>query len=111
MPPRSPVPSAPAAQPQSRVERPAAHHPPLRLRNMKDTTGKSEQNGRRKPRGDAFEIGVIRVFSRPGPDAKDRQRRLLSLLVKYATEDGYFTPGGDAPADDRPADDTNEAEA
>ncbi len=78
---------------------------------MKDTTGKSEQNGRRKPRGDAFEIGVIRVFSRPGPDAKDRQRRLLSLLVKYATEDGYFTPGGDAPADDRPTDDTTEAEA
>ena len=79
--------------------------------NMKDTTGKNQRNRRRKPCSDAFEIGEIRVSSRPGPDARDRQRRLLSLLVKYATEDGYFTPGGDAPADDRPADDTTEAEA
>ena len=78
---------------------------------MKDTTGQNQHKRRGRPRSDASEIGVIRVFSRPGPDAKDRQRRLLSLLVKYATEDGYFTPSGDAPADDRPADDTNEAEA
>ena len=42
---------------------------------MKDTTGKNEQNRRRKPRGAAFEIGVIRVSSRPGPDAQDRLRR------------------------------------
>ena len=78
---------------------------------MNDTTRKSEHKRSGRPRSDASEIGVIRVFSRPGPDARDRLRRLLALLVKYATEDGYFTPGGDAPADDRPADDTNEAEA
>ena len=78
---------------------------------MKDTTGQNQRNRRRKPGSDASEIGEIRVSSRPGPDARDRLRRLLSLLVKYATEDGYFTPRGDAPADDRPADDTNEAEA
>ena len=73
-----------------------------------------DKNSQEKPKrtgGTPSEIGVIRVFSRPGPDAQDRQSRLLSLLVKYATEDGYFTPGGDAPADDRPADDTADAEA
>ena len=72
---------------------------------------KKKQKRRRKPRSDASEIGVVRVFSNPGPDAKDRQRRLLSLLIRYATEDGYFKQGGDAPVEGRPADDTTEADA
>ena len=54
---------------------------------MKDTTGKNEQNRRRKPRSDAFEIGVIRVSSRPAPDARDRLRRIITLMIKHAARD------------------------
>ena len=52
---------------------------------MRDKNG---QNRKRRPAGDAPEIGVVRVFSNPGPDAEDRLRRLLSLMVRYATRDG-----------------------
>ena len=52
---------------------------------MRDRIG---QNRRGKPRNDASDIGVIRVFSNPGPDAEDRLRRLMSLMVRYATQDG-----------------------
>ena len=52
---------------------------------MKDT---KTRNSRRRPERDPSEIGVVRVFSNPGPDAEDRLRRLFSLLVKYATSDG-----------------------
>ena len=78
---------------------------------MKDTTGKNEQNRRRKPRGAAFEIGVIRVSSRLGPDAEDRLRRLLSLMVRYATGNGQDESGSNHDADDRPVDDSTEEEA
>ena len=44
------------------------------------------------PSGDAPEIGVVRVFSNPGPDAEERLRRLLSLMVRYATADPTTTP-------------------
>ena len=54
---------------------------------MKDKC-KKEQNQKRRPAGDAPEIGAVRVFSNPGPDAQDRLRRLLSLMVRYATRDG-----------------------
>ena len=36
-------------------------------------------------------------------------RRLFALLVKYATRDGFYTPGEDVPADYRPAYDPTEA--
>ena len=62
---------------------------------MKDTTGKNEQNRRRKPRGDAFEIGEIRVFSRPGPDARDRLRRIITLMIKHAARDRQSEPERD----------------
>ena len=42
----------------------------------------------RRPCKDAPHVGVVRVFSRPGPDAEDRLRRLMSLMIKYATQDG-----------------------
>ena len=58
---------------------------------MKDKDRK-EQKRRGKPAGDAPEIGVVRVFSNPGPDAEDRLRRLLSLMVRYATRDGANAP-------------------
>ena len=78
---------------------------------MKDTTRKSEQNRRRKPRGDAFEIGVIRVSSRPGPDARDRLRRIITLMIKHATRDRQAARGENAPPSDPQADNTTEAEA
>ena len=56
---------------------------------MKD---EQRQNRRAKPRNDASEIGRVRVFSKPGPDAEDRLRRLMSLLIRYATQDGQATP-------------------
>ena len=75
---------------------------------MKD---KKRQNRRGKPRSDASEIGVIRVLYNPGPDAEDRLRRLMSLMVRHATRDGQAPNGEDAPPDDRNADDPTEAEA
>ena len=74
---------------------------------MKD---KKRQNRRGKPRGDASEIGVVRVFSKPGPDAEDRLRRLTSLLIKYATRDRQAAPSEDAPADAPPGEHHDEAE-
>ena len=78
---------------------------------MKDTTGKNEQNRRRKPRSDAFEIGVIRVSSRPGPDARDRLRRIITLMIKHAARDRQAARGENAPPSDPQPDDTTEAEA
>ncbi len=51
---------------------------------MKDT------NSQKKPKNsarDASDIRVVRVASNPGPDAEDRLRRLLTLMVKLATQD------------------------
>ena len=78
---------------------------------MKDTTGKNEQNRRRKPRSDAFEIGVIRVSSRPAPDARERLRRIITLMIKHAARDRQAARGEDAPPSDPQPDDTTEAEA
>ena len=78
---------------------------------MKDTTGKNEQNRRRKPSSNASEIGVVRVFSNRGPDAEDRLRRLLSLMVRYATGNGQDESGSNHDADDRPVDDSTREEA
>ena len=64
---------------------------------MKDENGR---NRRRKAPKDASEIGVIRVFSKPGPDAEDRLRRLMSLMVRYATRDGEAAPDEVSPEDD-----------
>ena len=64
---------------------------------MKDKDRK-EQKRRGKPAGDAPEIGLVRVFSNPGPDAQDRLRRLLSLMVKHATRDGQAETEQDSPS-------------
>ena len=66
----------------------------LQLDDMKDT---KIRNRRRRPERDPSEIGVVRVFSNPGPDAEDRLRRLFSLLVKYATRDGQAASEKDSP--------------
>ncbi len=36
------------------------------------------------PKEDASEFGVVRVISRPAPDAEDRLRRLFTLLLEHA---------------------------
>ncbi len=74
---------------------------------MRDRIG---QNRRGKPRNDASDIGVIRVFSNPGLDAEDRLRRLMSLMVRYATGDGQATQE-DSPTDESHAKDHGETEA
>ena len=56
---------------------------------MKD---KKRQNGRDD---DAPDIGVVRVFSNPGPDAGDRLRRLITLMVRYATKDTVTSESSD----------------
>ena len=48
---------------------------------------KSSQNGRRMPESDASEFGVVRVISRPAPDAEDRLRRLFTLLLEHAARE------------------------
>ena len=55
---------------------------------MKD---KKKQNGRRKPRS-GFEIGVITVSSRPAPDARDRLRRIITMMIKHAARDRQSEP-------------------
>ena len=76
---------------------------------MEDRNG---QNRRAKPRRDGSEIGVVRVFSNPRPDAEDRLRRLFALLVRYATQDGQAEPDPEDSSDDeQPDDDSTEAEA
>lgn len=74
---------------------------------MKDSNGRKR---REKPRSDASEIGEIRVFANPGPDAEDRLRRLFSLMVKYATRNGEAAQEKSI-TDDRPNDKPTEAEA
>ncbi len=71
---------------------------------MKD---RKRQNGR----GDASDIGVIRVFYNPGPDAEDRLRRLFTLLLKPSAGDGQAKSEKDSPPDNRNVDDHLEAEA
>ena len=66
---------------------------------------------RRRPEGDASEFGVVRVFSKPAPDAEDRLRRLFTILLKPPAGDRQAESGQDSPADDRHVDNHLEAEA
>ena len=68
------------------------------------------KNRRKRPARDAPEIGVVRVFSDPGPDAGDRLRRLLYLMVRYATRDGQAARGESTPPDDSQSEDHAEAD-
>lgn len=56
--------------------------PPPRLQAMKVDKRQKKRSG-----GNSSEIGAIRVFSNPGADAEDRLRRVVTLMVKYATSD------------------------
>ena len=62
---------------------------------------KSRQNGRRMPESDASEFGVVRVISRPAPDAEDRLRRIFTILLEHAARERQVAPDdSDAPTDD-----------
>ena len=76
---------------------------------MKDKDRK-EQERRGRPAGYSPEIGSVRVFSNPGPDAQDRLRRLLSLMVKHATRDGQAETERHLTSDGQPTDDLAEGE-
>ena len=43
---------------------------------------------------------MVRVRSKPAPDAQDRLRRLFTLLVRYATADGATAPEAHSPKGD-----------
>ena len=93
---------------QTTDERTETQEGDARLSDMKDKKG---QNRKRRAAREAPGIGVVRVFSNPGPDAEDRLRRLLSLMVRYATRDGQDVAEQDSPTDAQPADDPTEGEA
>ena len=95
---------------QTTDERTEPQEGDARLSDMKDNDKKG-QNRKRRAAGEAPEIGVVRVFSNPGPDAEDRLRRLLSLMVRHATRDGQAEKEQDSPKDALPTDDPAEGEA
>ena len=80
----------------------------LQLDDMEET---KTQNGPRRPEGDASEFGVVRVFSRPAPDAEDRLRRLFMLLLKPSASDGQAESEKESPLGDRHNGDHPETEA
>ena len=69
------------------------------------------QNGRRRPEGEVSEFGVVRVISKPAPDAEDRLRRLFTLLLGSPTGNGQGESGKDSPPDERHSDNHAEAES
>ena len=78
------------------------------LDEMEDT---KTQNGRGRPEGEASEFGVVRVISKPAPDAEDRLRRLFTLLLGSSAGDGQAESEKDLPPDDHRNGDHVEAEA
>ena len=71
---------------------------------------KSRQNGQQRPEEDFSEFGVVRVISRPAPDAEDRLRRLFTLLLGSSASDGQTESPKNLLPDDRHSDDHVEAE-
>ena len=71
----------------------------------------SRQNGRRMPEEDASEFGVVRIISRPAPDAEDRLRRLFTLLLEHAARERQAAPEKDSLPGAELAGDDIEAEA
>ncbi len=46
--------------------------------------------------GNASGFGAVTINFNPGPDARDRLRRLFTLLVECAARDGRTAPGEDS---------------
>ena len=64
----------------------------------------SKRNRPKSPSRDGPELGVVRIRSKPAPDAQDRLRRLFTLLVRYAIAAGV------PPETHSPKEDGGEAE-
>ena len=64
-----------------------------------------------KPQEEFSEFGVVRVISKPAPDAEDRLRRLFTLLLGSSASDGQAESEKDSPLDDRHMSDDLEAES
>ena len=79
---------------------------PPRLQAMKVEKRQKKRSGR-----NSSEIGAIRVFSNPGPDAEARLHRLFSLLVRYATSGAQAEFKKDSVPDARHESEHSEAEA
>ena len=82
-----------------------------RQRQLDDMEDSKTQNGRRRPEGDASELGVVRVISKPAPDAEDRLRRLYTLLLGSSADEDQAESEKDLPPDDQRNGDHVEAEA
>ena len=52
------------------------------------------QKRRGRPGNDAPEVRIVGIDFNPGPDAQDRRRQLLAILVKLAGEE-LPLPGAD----------------
>ena len=72
-----------------------------------------EDTKTRKRRGmsddDPSEFGMVRIISKPAPDAEDRLRRLFAILLSSSAGQAEFEK--DSPPDDRHVSDHMEAEA
>ena len=69
------------------------------------------QNGRGRHEEKVSEFGVVRVISKPAPDAEDRLRRLFTLLLGSSAGDDPAESEKDLPPDDQRNGDHVEAEA
>ena len=59
------------------------------------------QSRKRRPDRDAPELRVVGIDVNPAPDARDRRRRIFTILIEYAARERQAAPdGGDAPPDD-----------
>lgn len=65
---------------------------------MKETNGQKQPERQGKPAKSGTGLGTVRVFFNPGPDAEDRLRRVFTILVKHATQNG-FLPATDGELD------------
>ena len=82
-----------------------------RQRQLDDMEDTKTENGRGRPEGETSEFGVVRVISKPAPDAEDRLRRLFTLLLGSSTGDDQAESEKDLPPDDQRNGDHMEAEA
>ena len=77
--------------------------------DLNDSTSRAKSKIRGRASTD--ELRVVAINCNPAPDAKDRLRRLFTLLLEHSARERQPAPGEDSPADSLPADDRTEAEA
>ena len=57
-------------------------------------------NSGKSHRDDAPEPRVVAINYNPGPDARDRLRRLFDMLLEHAARDGIVEPEQHSPSDE-----------